>query len=90
MLDAALAQGDRLASLAPHHGFLFATGIENSAPTIQGGRIRRDQMEECGHYARWREDLGAGQGSRLRRAALWPAAPPHAARPRPARLVLRR
>ncbi len=37
--------------------FMFATGIENSDPTIEGGRIRRDQMEECGHYARWREDL---------------------------------
>ena len=37
--------------------FLFATGIENSAPTIEGGRIRRDQMAECGHYDRWREDL---------------------------------
>ena len=38
--------------------FLFATGIENSNPTISGGpgggRIRRDQMAECGHYARWR------------------------------------
>jgi len=38
-------------------GFLFATGIENSAPTIQGGRLRRDQMAETGHYGRWREDL---------------------------------
>ncbi|MDN3565265.1 family 1 glycosylhydrolase [Paeniroseomonas aquatica] len=38
-------------------GFLFATGIENSAPTLDGGRIRRDQMAECGHYDRWREDL---------------------------------
>jgi len=38
-------------------GFLFATGIENSAPTIGGGRIRRDQMAECGHYDRWREDF---------------------------------
>ena len=38
-------------------GFMFATGIENSAPTIAGGRIRRDQLEECGHYARWREDF---------------------------------
>jgi len=26
--------------------FMFATGIENSAPTIAHGRIRRDQMEE--------------------------------------------
>ena len=25
-------------------GFLFATGVENSAPTLQGGRVRRDQM----------------------------------------------
>jgi beta-glucosidase/6-phospho-beta-glucosidase/beta-galactosidase len=42
----------------PHPAsFLFATGIENSAPTIQGGRIRRDQMQELGHYAHWREDL---------------------------------
>ena len=38
-------------------GFLFATGVECSYPTIDHGRTRRDQMEECGHYARWREDL---------------------------------
>ena len=37
--------------------FMFATGIENSIPTIQGGRRRIDQMEKCGHYARWREDF---------------------------------
>jgi hypothetical protein len=37
--------------------FLFATGIECSAPTIAQGRIRRDLLEECGHYARWRDDL---------------------------------
>jgi beta-glucosidase/6-phospho-beta-glucosidase/beta-galactosidase len=37
--------------------FLFATGIENSAPTIQDGRRRRDQMAECGFYQRWREDF---------------------------------
>ena len=37
--------------------FVFATGIENSAPTIADGRIRRDQMEECGHYRCFREDL---------------------------------
>lgn len=40
--------------------FMFATGIENSYPTIAGrdGReIRRDQMESCGHYRRWREDF---------------------------------
>ena len=38
--------------------FMFATGIECSNPTIDGGRIRRDLLEECGHYERWKEDLG--------------------------------
>jgi len=37
--------------------FLFATGIENSIPTIQNGRVRRDQMEECGHYLHWERDF---------------------------------
>ena len=37
--------------------FMFATGIECSYPTIQHGKVRRDQMEECFHYERWREDL---------------------------------
>jgi beta-glucosidase/6-phospho-beta-glucosidase/beta-galactosidase len=37
--------------------FLFATGIENSSPTIDHGRTRRDQMAKCGHYERWREDF---------------------------------
>jgi beta-glucosidase len=37
--------------------FLFATGIENSYPTIQHGRVRRDQMEECGHYRQWQRDF---------------------------------
>ncbi len=36
--------------------FLFATGIENSYPTIAGG-IRIDQMDKCGHYDRWRDDF---------------------------------
>ena len=30
--------------------FMFATGIECSYPTIDNGRIRRDMLEECGHY----------------------------------------
>lgn len=38
------------------HPFLFATGIENSYPTISTGR-RIDQMEKCGHYGRWEEDF---------------------------------
>ena len=37
--------------------FMFATGIENSAPTIAGGRVRVDEMAKCGHYARWSEDF---------------------------------
>src|SRR5215475_8830811 len=38
-------------------GFLFATGIENSCPTIHGGRTRVDEMEACGHYDRWQRDF---------------------------------
>src|SRR5581483_7359535 len=39
--------------------FIFATGIECSYPTIQTphGRVRQDELEKCGHYAHWQEDL---------------------------------
>ncbi len=37
--------------------FMFATGIECSYPTINNGTIRRDQLEECGHYTHWKKDL---------------------------------
>jgi beta-glucosidase len=37
--------------------FIFATGIENSSPTIAHGTVRVDEMEKCGHYARWKEDF---------------------------------
>jgi beta-glucosidase len=37
--------------------FMFATGIENSYPTIDGGRRRVDEMELCGHYRHWRTDF---------------------------------
>ncbi|HEX8641365.1 MAG TPA: family 1 glycosylhydrolase [Allosphingosinicella sp.] len=36
---------------------MFATGIENSIPTIHGGRTRIDEMEACGHYRHWRTDF---------------------------------
>jgi beta-glucosidase len=36
---------------------MFATGIENSIPKINGGRTRVDQMESCGHYKYWRRDF---------------------------------
>jgi beta-glucosidase/6-phospho-beta-glucosidase/beta-galactosidase len=35
--------------------FMFTTGIENSAPRVDGRRV--DEMEACGHYDRWREDF---------------------------------
>lgn len=37
--------------------FLFATGIENSYPTIHEGRLRVDEMEKCGHYEHWQKDF---------------------------------
>jgi beta-glucosidase/6-phospho-beta-glucosidase/beta-galactosidase len=40
--------------------FMFATGIENSYPTIKrpdGTRVRIDEMEKCGHYRHWRDDF---------------------------------
>ncbi len=39
--------------------FMFATGIENSYPTIEvkGKTKRVDEMAKCGHYERWREDF---------------------------------
>ncbi len=40
--------------------FMFATGIENSYPTIQlpDGTIKRvDEMAKTGHYGHWREDF---------------------------------
>jgi beta-glucosidase len=37
--------------------FMFATGIENSYPTINEGRVRVDEMEKCGHYKYWKTDF---------------------------------
>lgn len=36
---------------------MFATGIENSYPTVDGGRTRVDEMEKCGHYQHWQLDF---------------------------------
>lgn len=41
--------------------FMFATGIENSSPTIQNGRERVDEMEKCGHYKLWSADFDCVQ-----------------------------
>ena len=40
--------------------FLFATGVENSYPLLADG-TRHDQLAQCGHYDRWREDFGLAQ-----------------------------
>ena len=37
--------------------FLFATGIENSYPTLDQGKIRVDEMDSCGHYDHWQRDF---------------------------------
>src|SRR5438552_3926233 len=40
--------------------FMFATGIENSYPTIlmpDGSTKRVDEMEKTGHYKNWEKDL---------------------------------
>ena len=50
-----------MTSLSP---FLFATGIETGYPTIAGG-TRIDQMDRCGHYARWEEDFALVRESGL-------------------------
>jgi beta-glucosidase len=36
---------------------MFATGVENSSPTINDGRTRIDQLEACGHYDQWQKDF---------------------------------
>ena len=44
----------------PINKFMFATGIENSYPTIilpNGETFRVDEMEKTGHYANWETDL---------------------------------
>ena len=41
--------------------FLFATGIENSYPTINNGRTRVDEMERCGHYTHFAADFDCVQ-----------------------------
>ena len=43
--------------------FLFATGVECSYPTIDGGRVRRDLLAECGHYDHGRQPCGSTPAS---------------------------
>ena len=46
--------------------FLFATGVENSSPTIDNGRVRIDELEKCRHYDMWREDFALVEESGIR------------------------
>jgi beta-glucosidase len=56
-LDRAYVHDTARAARGPRHcPFLFATGIENSAPTLRNG-VRIDQMEKSGHSLRWEEDF---------------------------------
>ena len=41
--------------------FMFATGIENSSPAIDNGKVKIDEMEKCGHYKHWQEDFSLVQ-----------------------------
>ena len=50
------------------HGFVFATGIENSYPVIIGrdGRPKRvDEMEKARHYDYWKQDFALVRELRL-------------------------
>jgi beta-glucosidase/6-phospho-beta-glucosidase/beta-galactosidase len=51
---------------------MFATGIENSYPVIEGD-VRIDEMEKCGHYRLWREDLQLVKNLRLHYVRWGPA-----------------
>ena len=56
----------------PNHGMYFATGIENSNPTIDNGRIRIDEMDSCGHYKHWSVDFDLVQELGIERVAELP------------------
>lgn len=54
-------EGPERYAVPADRSFIFATGIENSYPTIRGrdgATVRVDQMAKSGHYDRWREDFG--------------------------------
>jgi len=38
-------------------GFMFATGVECSYPTIEHGKWRRDELESTRHYELWQHDF---------------------------------
>src|SRR5215211_95428 len=48
------------------HRFMFATGIENSYPTIKSGSVRVDELEKGGHYKQWETDFALLQDLDIR------------------------
>jgi hypothetical protein len=50
-------EGSRAKRRESGGGFIFATGIECSYPTIEKARWRRDEMESVRHYERWQNDF---------------------------------
>ena len=46
--------------------FIFATGIENSNPTIRNGTVRVDELEKGGHYEHWQTDFSLLQDLDIR------------------------
>ena len=46
--------------------FIFATGIENSNPTIKNGTVRVDELEKGGHYEHWQTDFALLQDLDIR------------------------
>ena len=67
-------------------GFVVATGIECSAPVIEGG-VRQDELRKTGHWERYRERPGAGRLVRNPLPAIRGALPRR--RPRPGSQSLR-
>lgn len=53
--------------------FIFTTGVESSIPTIEHGKLRRDQMAECGHYRHWRTDFALVKAMGIRFLRYGPA-----------------
>ena len=55
------------------HRFMFATGIENSYPTIKNGNVRVDELETGGHYKHWETDFALLQDLDIRYLRYGPA-----------------
>jgi beta-glucosidase len=55
--------------------FMFATGIENSYPTIRNRTLRVDEMDKCGHYKHGRTDFDLLEDLNIHTLALRSANP---------------